>query len=58
MRLALALDTTPDAFLVGAVKTDEQEQWRKVAQRLRMLSPRQLNLAEELIDVAARQDID
>lgn len=58
MRLAIALDTTPDTFLVGAVKTEGQEQWRALAQRLRVLSPKQLNLAEELIDVVARQDMD
>ena len=58
MRLAAALDTTPDAFLVGAVYTDTQEKWRIVAERLRTLSPRQLELAERLIEVASMQDFD
>ncbi len=56
MRLAAALDTTPDAFLVGAVHPDSQEKWRSVAERLRTLSPRQLDLAEQLIEVASNQD--
>lgn len=56
MRLAAALDTTPDAFLVGAVQQpDPQEKWRSVAERLRTLSPRQLDLAEQLIEVASNQ---
>lgn len=54
MRLAVALDTTPDAFLVGAVQPDGQEKWRGLADRLRTLSPRQLELAEQLIDVASK----
>ena len=56
MRLAAALDTTPDSFLVGAVQPDPQEKWRSVAERLRTLSPRQLDLAEQLIEVASTQD--
>ena len=34
MRLAIALDTTPDEFLVGTARR-EDEAWRSVAQRLR-----------------------
>ena len=56
MRLAFALDTTPDAFLVGAVQPDQQEKWRSVAERLRTLSPRQLKLAEQLIEIASNQE--
>ena len=55
MRLAVALDTTPDAFLVGAVQPDDGERWRAVAQQLRALTPRQLELASALIAVAAQQ---
>lgn len=53
MRIAAALDTTPDAFLVGAVQSGSQEKWRSLADRLRTLSPRQLDLAEQLIEVAS-----
>ena len=56
MQLAIALDTTPDEFLVGAVRFDEPgEKWRGVAEQLRTLTPRQLELAAQLIEVAARQ---
>lgn len=58
MRLAIALDTTPDEFLVGAVRNETDESWRAVAQQLRDLTPRQLELASALIDVAARQKMD
>ena len=34
MRLAAALDTTPDEFLVGTAR-HEGEQWRSVAEELR-----------------------
>ena len=33
MRLALALDTTPDEFLVGTARRKEDEDWRSVADR-------------------------
>lgn len=58
MRLAIALDTTPDEFLVGAVRNEADECWRAVAQQLRSLTPRQLELARALIDVAAQQKMD
>lgn len=48
MRLALALDTTPDEFLVGtAVHGDEA--WRTVADQLRPLSRKQLRLVSSFI---------
>ena len=37
MRLAIALDTTPDEFLVGTVR-QQDEAWRDVAELLRPLS--------------------
>ncbi len=49
MRLALALDTTPDEFLVGTTRT-EAERWQDVAQRLRTLSERQLDLTDSFLD--------
>ena len=45
MRLAIALDTTPDEFLVGTVR-QQDEAWRDVAELLRPLSPDQLSLAQ------------
>ena len=48
MRLALALDTTPDEFLVGSVRY-ESDQWRDVAEVLRNMSPKQLQLAQSFL---------
>ena len=47
MRLAIALDTTPDEFLVGAVKHSENgEKWREVAELLRNMDEKQLEMAQ------------
>lgn len=48
VRLALALDTTPDTFLTGAVRL-ENEQWQDVAQLLRGMNSRQLSLAKSFL---------
>lgn len=48
MRLALALDTTPDAFLIGSVRY-EQEPWRDVAELLRGMSGAKLELAQSFL---------
>lgn len=49
MRLALALDTTPDEFLVGTARP-QGEEWKQVAERLRGMSPGQLDLAASFLD--------
>lgn len=48
MRLALALDTTPDEFLTGSVRY-EGEQWRDVAELLRNMNPAKLKLAQSFL---------
>lgn len=48
MRLAIALDTTPDEFLVGTARR-EGERWRNVAERLRAMNDKQLDLAESFL---------
>jgi len=46
MRLAVALDTMPDEFLVGAVKhTEGGEKWRGVAELLRGMDDKHLEMA-------------
>lgn len=47
MRIAAALDTTPDEFLVGTASHDEA--WRPVAELLRPMSERQLSLAQSFL---------
>lgn len=48
MRIAEALETTPDEFLVGTGR-HEGEEWRSVAEGLRTLTPGQLSLVEQFI---------
>ena len=48
MRLALALETTPDEFLVGSVY-HEDGQWRSVAELLRPMDEKHLELARSLL---------
>ena len=47
-QFALALDTTPDEFLIGSVflKSDE---WRDVAELLRNMNPTKLTLARSFL---------
>ena len=56
MRLALALDTTPDEFLTGTVRYDS-DQWRDVAEMLRTMSPKQLELAQSFLFWLTEQNI-
>lgn len=56
MRLALALDTTPDAFLVGSFRY-ETDRWRDVAELLRGMSPAKLELARSFLTWLATQQI-
>ena len=56
MKLALALDTTPDEFLVGASLWPEED-WRSVAEKLRTLNAGQLELVRRFIDLAAEQPL-
>ena len=56
MRLAIALDTTPDEFLVGTAR-HEDAVWRDVAEALRPLTPGQLRLAERFLHWVAQQDL-
>ena len=56
MRLAIALDTTPDEFLVGTARHGE-ETWRDVAEALRTLSPEQLELTRSFIHWVFRQKL-
>lgn len=56
MKLALALDTTPDEFLVGATR-QEEERWRDVAQQLRGLSVKQLELTGSFLEWLTKQEL-
>lgn len=56
MRLAAALDTTPDEFLVGTAR-HEDEAWRDVAEELRTLTPGQLELTKNFIRWVSQQTL-
>lgn len=56
MKLALALDTTPDEFLVGSVRY-HQDQWRDVAELMRSMSPKQLQLAQSFLTWLSQQEL-
>lgn len=50
MQLAIALETTPDEFLVGAVKHGEDdESWRGVGDLLRGMDEKQLEMAKSFL---------
>ena len=56
MKLAIALETTPDEFLVGSVRRDNDD-WRGAAELLRGMDSRQLALAKSLLVWLRDQDI-
>ena len=57
MRICQALDTSPDELLSGAVRREGEERWKNVAEKLRGLDDRQLELAVCLITWAAEQGL-
>lgn len=56
MRLALALDTTPDEFLVGTSRNYSDE-WRNTAELLRGMDEKQLGLARSFLSWLSEQEI-
>lgn len=56
MKLALALDTTPDEFLTGSIRYDSDE-WRDVAELMRGMSKGQLSLAKNFLTWLSEQKL-
>lgn len=56
MKLALALDTTPDEFLTGSIRYEDDE-WRNVAELLRGMSTGQLDLAKSFLTWLSEQKL-
>lgn len=56
MRLAVALDTTPDEFLTGTARY-EDGQWREVADMLRCMPPKKLELARSFLTWLGEQEL-
>ena len=57
MRLALALDTTPDEFLVGTARQGE-EGWKDIAELLRPMKGKKLDLAKNFLTWLSEQDLE
>ena len=57
MRLALALDTTPDEFLVGTARQGE-EGWKDIAELFRPMKGKQLDLAKNFLTWLSEQDLE
>lgn len=56
MKLALALDTTPDEFLTGSIRY-ESDRWRDVAELMRSMNSKQLDLAKSFLTWLSEQKI-
>jgi transcriptional regulator with XRE-family HTH domain len=56
MKLALALDTTPDTFLVGSIRY-ENDKWRDVAEVMKTMNAKQLDLAMSFLTWLSAQSI-
>lgn len=56
MRLAKALDTTPDEFLVGTARV-RNETWRNTAEYLRTMNEKQLKMADSFLRWLSEQDL-
>ena len=56
MRLAAALDTTPDEFLVGTSRAGGEE-WKSAAQYLLNMNVRKLDLAKKFLAWLSEQDL-
>lgn len=56
MKLALALDTTPDEFLTGSIRYEGHE-WRDIAELMRNMSSGQLNLAKNFLTWLSEQKL-
>ncbi len=56
MRLAVALDTTPDEFLIGTLSHDNEE-WKNVSEMLRPMNAKQLSLAKSFLTWLSNQSL-
>lgn len=56
IKIALALDTTPDEFLIGSIR-HESEEWRDVAELLRGMDIKQLRFARSLLTWLSEQKL-
>lgn len=55
-KIAFALDTTPDEFLVGTSRYEDNE-WKNVAELMRNMSEKQLSLARHFLTWLSEESI-
>ena len=56
MKLAQALETTPDTFLTGTIRYDD-EPWKDVAELLKDMNSKQLSLAQSFLIWLREQEL-
>ncbi|MCI8720516.1 MAG: helix-turn-helix transcriptional regulator [Oscillospiraceae bacterium] len=56
MRIAIALETTPDEFLVGTARYEDGG-WKNVAEMLRGMNEKQLGLARSFLSWLSEQEM-
>ena len=56
IKLALALNTTPDTFLTGSIRY-ESDEWRDIAELMRGMNAKKLNLAKSFLTWLSEQSI-
>lgn len=54
IKLAIALETTPDTFLTGSIRYDSDE-WRDIAELMRGMNEIQLSLARSFLNWLSEQ---
>ena len=52
----VALDTTPDEFLIGTLSHDNQE-WKNISEMLRPMNAKQLSLAKSFLTWLSNQSL-
>ena len=56
MRLASALETTPNEFLIGTNQSEEEE-WKEISDMLRYFDKKKLSLAKKFLIWLSEQDM-
>ncbi len=57
MRLCDALETTPDALLLGTSLYGREEQWQSICEQVRGLAPKQLELVRSFLLWVQEQEL-
>ena len=58
MKICMALETTPDALLLGAVADEENDYLQSITNRLRQMSSKQARLTLSLMDWILTQKLE